>query len=402
MRRVVKEENKRRKEKVKKEKTKSRFEKLNEKIKNIKLDKKKIKIFIIAMIVLVLLIIINNYTALGIVINKNIDIKDAVEVQLQTTIEQILPFENEILVYSKGKISIYNNYGKNTSVIELEDVVDVDIATAGKYIQVINKDKNIVYVYKNKYEVARIKVDGKIHTGNINSDGTSVIEYSSNGSKLTLGIYDNSGDIKYNIRPNKNIIGKYVLSENSKYLAYTDVDVSGISAYTNVNIIDLANVNENESGAKVVYTLDNSLAYDIYWDGRDVITRFDEVYAVYNVSSERVNITEISDGQVVNIGDCDKKYAYTELDINGNYILAVRNMSADKIKTVELNGVPKYFAYENGIIYVCYSKKIEAYNNSCMNIKNYSSDIVITEPVIFNDGRSLAMAISNKLIMFTI
>lgn len=402
MRRTIQENNKRRKEKIKNEKVKFNLDNVKQKIRSIKLDKKKIVILVVCFITIIGIIVVNNYTALGIVINKNIDSQDAVQVELQTSIEQILPFENEILVYSKGKIEIYNNYGKNTTTILLEDTIDADISTAGEYIQVLNKDKNMVYVYKNKYEVARIKLDGKIYSGTINSNGTSVIEYASNGNKITLGIYDNSGNVKYNIRPSNNIIGKYVLSDNSKYLAYTDVDISGISAYTNVNLIDLFNIKENESNANTIYTLDNSLAYDIYWDGRDVITRFDNNYVEYSTSNKKVNSVKISQGQVVNVGDYAKRFAYTELDSNGNYLLVLRKMSSDKVKTVGLNDVPKYFEYENGVVYVCYSKKIEVYNNSGVNIKNYNSDMVITKPVIFNGGRSVAMAISNKLMMFTI
>ena len=67
-----------------------------------------------------------------------------------------------------------------------------------------------------------------------------------------------------------------------------------------------------------------------------------------------------------------------------------------------LSDAPKYFEYENGIAYVCYSKKVEAYNNSGVKIKTFDSDMVITEPIIFNEGRSFAMTISNKLILFTI
>lgn len=402
MRRNVQENNKRRKDISKKEKRSSKFENIKEKIKSIKLDRKKIMLLVVCCITIIGIIIVNNYTALGIVINKNIDNNDAVQVELATSIEKILPFGNEILVYSKGQIIIYNNYGKSISAITLEDTVDANISTAGEYIQVLNKDKNIVYIYKNQYEVARIKLEGKIYGGAINSNGASVIEYSSNGNKITLGVYDNSGTLKYNVRPSNNIIGKYALSDNTKYLAYTDIDISGISAYTNVNIIDLTNINENESTADTIYTLDNALAYDIYWDRRDVITRFDNSYVVYNMSSKKINNVKISDGQVVNVGDYKKRFAYTELDSKGNYLLKIRKMSSDKVKTVELNDVPKYFEYENGLAYVCYSKRIEVYNNFGVNIKNYYSDMVITKPVIFNDGRSVAMGISNKLIMFTI
>ena len=123
---------------------------------------------------------------------------------------------------------------------------------------------------------------------------------------------------------------------------------------------------------------------------------------LYNASSNKKEIVKISDGQVVNIGDYNKRYAYTELDETGKYILTIRKMTSDSFKTIKIDSTPKYFEYENGIVYVCYGKKIEAYNNFGMKLKNYDSDMVITEPIIFNRGKSLAMGISNKLIMFTI
>jgi len=402
VRRTVEENNKRRKDKIKETTKKTKLQAISQSVKNINLDKKKILILVACLVVVVVIIIANNYTSLGIIFNKNITSEDAIQIELQTTIEKIIPYGNKILIYSKGKIDIYDNYGKNIETIELQDTADADISTAGKYIQVIDKDKNIVYVYKSEYEIARIKVDGKIYSGNINENGMSVIEYSSNGNKMALGIYDKAGNMEYNIRPSNNIIGKYVLANNSKYLAYTDVDISGISAYTNVNLIDLSHVKEDESNSNVIYTLDNSLAYDIYFDGRNVITRYEEGYLMYNTSSKKVNEIKTSDGQVVNVGDYSNRFAYTKLNSAGNYLLTIGKIGREKVKTVELNDAPKYFEYENGIVYVCYSKNIEAYNNSGVNIKNYTSDMVITKPVIFNNGRSVAMAVSNKLIMFTI
>lgn len=369
---------------------------------DIKLDKKQITTLIVCVVALLVIVVINNYAALGLVLNKNIDSEDAVQVELQTSNNQIIPFGNEILLYSNGTITIYNSYGKNTGKITLEDTVEADILTSGKYIQVINKDKGIVYVYKNKYEVARIKIDGKIYSGNINSDGTSVIEYSSTGNKTALGVYDNSGKMKYNIKLSNDIIGKYVLSDNSKYLAYVDVNVKGISAYTNINLINLSNIKEDEANIKTIHSGDNSLAYDMYWNGKKLITRFEENYIVYNTASNKKETVAISDGQLVSIGDYDKKYAYIELDENGNYVLCIRKMTSNNLKSVQIEDAPKYFMYENGIAYVCYGKKIEAYNNLGMKIKTYDSDMVVTQPAVFNNGRSIAMTISNKLIMFTI
>ena len=368
----------------------------------IKLDRKQIITLIICIVIAICIIAINNYISLGLVLNKNIETDDAIQIELQTSNNQIIPFGDEILVYNQGAITSYNNYGRQTGVITLEDTIEAEILTAGKYIQVINKNKGLVYVYKNKYEVARIKIEGNIYSGIINSDGNSVIEYSSNGNKTELGIYNSSGEKKYNVKLSNNIIGKYVLSDNSRYLAYMDVNVTGISAQTNINIIDLSNIKTNESDTKTVHTVVNSLAYDLYWSGRDIIARFDDNYIIYDVTSKSKEIIEINAGQIVNIGDYNKRYAYTKLDGKGNYVLEIAKMTSDSVKTVNINDVPKYFAYENGIAYVCYAKRIEAYNNFGMRIKNYDSSMVITEPVVFNNGRSVAMAVSNKLVMFTI
>ena len=395
MRKAVEQKNTRRKE------IKSKVEKKKIQL-NIKLDKKKITALIVCAVVIVCIIIINNYITLGLVLNKNIDSEDAIQIELQTSNNEIIPFGNEILVYNKGTIISYNNYGKQTGEIKLEDTIEADILTAGQYIQVINKDKSLVYIYKNKYEVARIKIEGEIYSGNINSKGTSIIEYSPNGNKTELAVFDNSGEKKYAIKLSNRIIGKYALSEDSKYLAYVDINVSGISAYTNINLIDLSNVKEDETNATTLCTVDNSLAYDIYWTGRNIIARFDESYMIYNISFNKKENVEISHGQVVSIGDYDKKYAYVEIDESGKNVLNIRNMLSEKITTVELEDTPKYFKYENGIAYACYGKKIEAYNNFGMKIKNYDSDMVITEPVVFNNGRSVVMAISNKLIIFNV
>jgi len=400
VRKAVEQKNKRRKETTNKVKVKS---KIKEKKKiEINLTKQQRIAVIVGIIIVVLIIVVNNYTSLGLVLNKNIDSNDVVRVELQTSNNDVIAYGDKILAYNNGVITIYNSYGKKTGEIVLEDTVEADIHTSGKYIQVINKDKDVAYVYKNEYEVARIKVEGEIYSASINEEGTSVIEYSSSGNKTELGVYNNSGNKKYNIKLSNNIIGKYVLSDNSRYLAYVNVNVSGISAQTNINVIDLSNIKEDDTNNKTVHTEDNSLAYDLYWTGNEIVARFDESYVIYNVSSQNTQTVQISDGQIANVGDYNKRCAYTQLNEAGNYELNIKKMTSDNINTIALEDTPKYFAYEDGIAYVCYSKKIEAYNNFGMKIKNFDSDMVITEPVVFNNGRSVVMAISNKLIMFTI
>ena len=110
----------------------------------LKLDKKTIVKVVLFVIVILAIVAINNYTSIGLVLDRNISTKDAIKVELQTSNNKIIPFGNEILVYNKGKLISYNANGKSTGEIKLEDTIEADVKTCGKYIQITNKDKSII------------------------------------------------------------------------------------------------------------------------------------------------------------------------------------------------------------------------------------------------------------------
>ena len=133
MRKAAREANKKNKKTLK--------EKLKLKLQNI--DKKKVLTLVGVIVVGLVIIAINNYTALGLVLNKNINSEDAIHIELQTTNNKIIPFNNEVIVYNQGKMLFYDNYGRQTGTLTLEDTLDANIQTSGKYIQIVKKDKKI-------------------------------------------------------------------------------------------------------------------------------------------------------------------------------------------------------------------------------------------------------------------
>jgi len=367
-----------------------------------KISKKgKITLLIIA-ILIITVVLLSNYITFGLVLNKHITNEETINIELTTGSNQLIPYENKVLVYNNGTITCYNNFGSEKWEVKVDDTIRADITTAGKYIQVINKDKNVVYLYKNQYENARIKIDGEICSGIVNTDGTSVIEYKYNGNKIALAVYDKSGVMKYNVKSASKIIGNYTISNNSKYLAYVDVNIDGISAYTKINLIDLKNIKEDAENYKTICDFESSLVFDMYWNGNKLIARSDDEFAIYNVSSQKLDRMDISEDTVVEIGNYENRFAYTKIDEQGKYELCIKKMLSDSFKEVALEDVPKYYIYEKGVSYVCYHKKIAMYNNWGIKIKEYNSDMVVTRPIVFNEGTSAAMIVSNKLIMFNI
>lgn len=397
MRKALREANKNngKKDTKRKKKSKVSFKKIN--------LNKKTKIVLIFLVVFVLLVILmKNYTTFGLVVNKNITSKDVIQVELKSSNNNIFPYKNNVLVYENGTLLCYNKHGKLKWETIIEDTLYADINVAGDFIQVINKDKNTIYIFKNRYEISRIKLKENLSSGSITKDGISLIEYNYLGSKKAIAIYDKYGRQKYDVKLNNSIIGKSVLSNDGRYLAYIDVDISGISTYSKVNIIDLKNIDESDLNYVTAYSENNKLVYDIYWYGKKLVIRTEDELKLYNLTNKELISNDITSGSYENIGLEKLNYAYVSQDEKGTHYLTLSKLLSKNNKSIEIEELPKYFVYTNGLAYICYSKKIEIYNGFGMKIKNYDSDFVITKPVIFNEGTGVAFIVSNKLILFNI
>lgn len=365
----------------------------------LKLTKKQIIWLVTIVIAIVTFVCVSNYDRLGLVLNKNITDKDVIKVDLVSSNNKIYPYGDEVIVANLEGITTYNRYGNSTWELKLKGAIDDEINTNGKYIQIINKDKSLAYVYKNKYETARIKIEGTILSGYINEKGYSVIEYATTGNKTILAVYNSDGSLKYNVKLGSSIIGKYVLSNNSKYLAYVDVNIKGISASSSVVLVRLNNT--EESVVTTLYTSPDSLVYDLGFDGNNIVYRLDEKVISQNIDTLESKMSEIKNKSVINIDFYEDKYSYVVFE-TGKYLLGVKKIGGKDRENVEISEMPRNFIYDNGNVFVFYQKSMEVYNSLRMKIKEYNGSMLITDPIVFGDGRNVAFLVSNKLIMFGI
>lgn len=372
------------------------------KLNKVKLDKKKISILVGILLLFILVICLKNYKELGLVINRKITDESVNTVELASKNNSIFSYKNEVLVYSMGNLATYDRYGKNTWTESLSTVADATVNVSGNYIQVVNKDKGIIYVYKNKYETARIKIEGTIKSAEINENGYTVVEYTITGAKTVLSVYDKSGKVKYNVKLGQEVIEKYVLSNDARYLAYVDINLSGISVSLSVDVIDLKNSSEDNFKTYEVFSKDNELVYDMSIDSNTLICRTDNSIVKYKLSNQKLEEYKITENNLVYIDLYKNKYSVIKTIEDGTYVFGIDKLTKNDENAIKLEEVPKYFERVNNITYIAYQKKIEIYNDFKVKIKEYDSDMVITKPVVFNNGSSVAMLLSNKLLIFTI
>ena len=359
--------------------------------------KKQIVTSVLIAVGLVIVLCIMNYSNLGLVLNKNITDDDVVKIDLISSNNKIYSYYNEVLITDTDKITTYNKYGRKTWEVKMQGAIDAKIVTNGKYLQIINTDKSIAYVFNDKYETAKIRVEGKIFSGNINSKGDSVIEYEASGNKKILAVYDKHGKAKYNVKLSSNTIGQYILSEDSKKLVYVDVNINGISVASSIKLVELKN------DAKVVELAseENSLIYEMDLIGNKLVYRTDKNIVQLDINTKKEKRSSIEQSGVVSL-DLDKnRYAYVEFN-NGKYLLGIKNIGGKDKEEVEIKEMPKHYIYSKDKVYVCFQKEMYVYNNYKMRIKAYNSDMVITKPVILGEGNNIAFLVSNKLIIYTI
>ena len=359
--------------------------------------KKQIVTSVLIAVGLVIVLCIMNYSNLGLVLNKNITDDDVVKIDLISSNNKIYSYYNEVLITDTDKITTYNKYGRKTWEVKMQGAIDAKIVTNGKYLQIINTDKSIAYVFNDKYETAQIRVEGKILSGIINSKGDSVIEYEASGNKKILAVYDKHGKAKYNVKLSSNTIGQYILSEDSKKLVYVDVNINGISVASSIKLVELKN------DAKVVELAseENSLIYEMDLIGNKLVYRTDKNIVQLDINTKKEKRSSIEQSGVVSL-DLDKnRYAYVEFN-NGKYLLGIKNIGGKDKEEVEIKEMPKHYIYSKDKVYVCFQKEMYVYNNYKMRIKAYNSDMVITKPVILGEGNNIAFLVSNKLIIYTI
>lgn len=361
--------------------------------------------YIVILVVVVLGIcayyVLDNYHRLGIVFNRNINSDNVNTIDTMYTDNTVVAYEDNILVFQKGTLTAYSSNGSAVWTKKLDEIYTPNIYTAGKYIQITNNDTGYIYVLDGQYEIARIKIAGEILSSKINSDGTSVVEYSTSGLKTVLGIYNKKGKELYALKLTSNTLSDYILSDNSKVLAYSYADISGISLVTKVDIIELDKVGTEGYTFDTIVTKNNELVYKMYWDGKYLNILLNDSVVKYNYSSKKVEDNEISVLNVINMDICDNTLAYITQDSNSSeYLLNIANYDLDLKSSVKIEEPPKYYMYSDGLIYVCYQKQMDIYNKFGVKVKSYEADTVITRPIIYNDGKCVAMYISNKIVTF--
>lgn len=173
----------------------------------------------------------------------------------------------------------------------------------------------------------------------------------------------------------------------------------GISVNSILKKVDLKKSQKIETLLKV----ENDVIYDINLTNSKVkVLTSNKVYTcnMENGISKEFDITS-KNVSSISIDSSGVSYVYKEILDKENTIEFLSD-NYKVIGTCKFNDSVRGFVYYNSLAYVNQNKEINIYNRWGMHIKKYKSDNIITESIVFNGGKNIAIIYSNKIVVIGI
>ena len=355
-------------------------------------------VFILFIAVMVFLFV--NYSAvIGISINKNINLEECNEINRISNVDDMyLSYKDEILVYSNQKISTYDKNGKLVWEYTFNEKFTPNIYVKDYYIVVSNNSMGMLYFFNNKKEVYNKKIDGEIENVFIDEAGNVAVEYSTNGYKKIIGVYDKVGKHLYNVYLSSYTIVGISLIDGANKMVIITTNTSSFNVGIEISLIDV--YKENVTPNKIA-SLDNKFLYDYYIKNNELILLLNDSIVKVNLKTGNTEKLKTFDSNQIlyiainndNYYTCVEKKIGTEIKYsNENY-----SNSNKLIGTSDIDSSPKMFKNMSLVNFLVYQNLIELYNKWGINIKNISISYPPKDIIPFRNGKSVALIYTNKI-----
>lgn len=364
------------------------------------------KIIIISFVVFLIVgtILFINYSAvIGISINKNIDLSESNEIDIITASDDIyINYKDEFLVYNNQKMSTYNKNGKATWEYTFSEKFTPTIYVKNKFIVASNNAMGMLYFFNNKKEVYNKKIDGEIENIFLDEKGNVAVEYSTNGYKKIVGVYDKIGNQLYNVYLSTSAIVGINLIDGASKMVVINANSSSYNVGLDVSII---NVYDENATPKKIASIDNKFLYDYYIKNNELILLLNDSIVKVNLKDGKTDtIKSFDSNQILYVALNNNYYACVEKKTGNEIKYANENYTNSNklIGMADIDSAPKMFKNMSLVNFLVYQNKIELYNKWGIKIKNVSISYPPKDIIPFRDGKSFALVYTNKIYVVNI
>lgn len=364
-----------------------------------KLNKTKLISFIILgvliLIVLVIVILYNTSFEFRGWMDKNILNKEVLQdstntIELDDENAKIYAFNKNILILSKNKLKVYNNFGNKDSEIDVE-ITNPVFSSSNRYIAIGENGGRKLYVIEDKKIAWEQEIEGNISQIHINKNGYVAVVITGTSYKTVVAMFDNKGTPLFKTYLSSTRVADVSISNDDKYLALAEIDTSGTMIQSNIKLISIekAQTDSVNSMEKIYKGKSNSLLISIkYHDNNKLVCLYDD--SIHMIEDDKDELLVDYSNQKIN---------FNSIELNNNVVTVKEQSSglftADSIvniidtgnksiKTYQTDSVTKEIkTYENTIA-LNLGTEIEFINTNGWLVKRYVAKQEITNIVISN------------------
>ena len=314
---------------------------------------------------------------------------------------QVFAYDKYICVLRKKTLEFYNRIGKKENTIEV-DITNAEFSASGRYLAISEKNGQKFYLISGKEKIYENEIEGNISQISVNRNGYLSVVISNTSYKSVVDVFDKDGKeiFRTNLRTAR--VVDVSVSQDSKYLAIAEVDLSGIIIKSSIQIVsmELAQTNPEDAFVNKYEASVGKLIMNIkYQEKNNLICMYNDSIdiLVENENKEFIKYEE-------------KKLAFVTIKLNNRIILVEENSSGEytsdtymnilnpqngKAKKYITSNVAKSIITSENKIAINFGTELHIINIEGILIKKYKSNAEINN-VVMTDNLA-AIVYSDKI-----
>lgn len=319
---------------------------------------------------------------------------------------QVFAYDKYICILRKKTLEFYNRIGSKEGAIEV-DITNAEFSAAGRYLAVCEKNGQKICLISGKEKMYENDIEGNITQISVNRNGYLSVVISNTSYKSVVDVFDRNGKeiFKTNLRTAR--VVDVSISQDSKYLAIAEVDLSGIIIKSSVQIVsmDLAQTNPDEAFINKYEATTGKLIMKIkYQENNRLICMYNDSIDIFyeNENKEFVKYDE-------------KKLAFTTINLNNRIILIEETSSGEYTSDTYLNivnpnnnkkkqyitsNVAKALTTSENKIAINFGTELHIINTNGILIKKYKSNSEINNVVMTDNLAAIVYSDNIAIINF--
>ena len=320
---------------------------------------------------------------------------------------QVFAYDKYICILRKKTLEFYNRIGIKENSIEI-DITNAEFSASGRYLVICEKGGQKFYLISGKEKIYENEIEGNISQIKVSRNGyVSVVVSNTSSYKSVVDMFDKDGKeiFKTNLRTAR--IVDISISQDSKYLAIAEVDLSGIIIKSSIQIvsIELAKTSTEDAFINKYEAPIGKLIMSIkYQEKNNLICMYNDSINIL-VENKHEELVKYEEKKLAFVTiNLNNRVTWGEENSTGEYMsdtyLNILNPQNSNIKQYVTSNVAKSILTSENKIAINFGTELHIINTSGILIKKYKSNSEINDVVMTDNLAAIVYSDSISIINF--